>query len=1540
GSDAIQCISLYLVEQEVIVDGQAFQKMDNLKMLIFDGYFGFGLESNVFLASSLVTLPDTLKILYWKGFPQRSLPLNFCPENLVRLEMPDCHLEQLWEEDQVFQSLPKLKRLNLSSSHKLKRIQDLSLSPNIEEIILSGCVKLKEVYSSTFLSELSCLCLEFCWDLRSVNIPSNILSRSPGCILFTNCDNLEMFSTGQTQICYSPPSLSLIAPIFPHVKLARQLQRGHSIEEHSSTSENPSGSYYSRIFSITFDRYWEADEENEVTNNNIYAYDEMTIQFTGEEPLNFLIFKELCFIDLSNCSSLTIFPFNLSEMKFLKKLCLGGCSKLQNFPEIEDTMEDLEVLILERTAIEALPSSLWRLVGLQELSLSGCWNLEIIPSSIGSLTRLRKLDLTYCESLQTFPSTIFKLKLRKLDLCGCLRLRTFPEITEQAQTFSHINLTETAIKDLPSSFGNLVNLRSLQLNKCMDLESLPNSIVNLKLLFKLDCSGCAKLTEIPAHIDCLWSLMELSLSESGIVNLPESIAHLSSLKSLDLSGCKNLECIPQIPPFLKQLVALDCTSIRRVMSNGNRLYSAEGVFKFHLTNAQRLDSGARANIEEDARLRMTDDAYKSVFFCFPGSAVPHWFPFRSEGSSVTINEDLSFCSDDRLIGFALCVVFGLLDANDINGRHGSFSYSLKLEYDNNDTQIISNNDVLINYFNWNGKERVVNQDHTFMWKFDLESLRTSGMNLGLCDARSFNFEISPLDSRDYRLRNGLLSRSSGNWSSVGECGLLPGSDAIQCILLDENEMEEVEVHPNTFEMMNNLRMLMIFPYCWGQIISHVVVRESFLVSLPDTLKILCWNNFPQRSLPSNLCLQNLVRLEMPNCRLEQLWERDQNLPKLKRLNLSNSRKLTRIPDLSLSPNIKEIILSYCERLIQVHSSRFLSKLSCLLLNGCYGLKSVTIPSNILTRSPGFILLSDCHQLEMFQTCEIQSRPFSLLSSIWERPSYRFGDSMPFTRLDPSEIFSITFDRYEEEEKEVINNHIYLQCDEVLTKLRKGVPLNFQSLKKFCFLDVSNCSSLSTFPCDLSETKFLKQLCLRGCSKLENFPEIEDTVEGLAVLILDGTAIQALPSSLWRLVGLEQLSLRGCKNLEIIPSSIGSLTRLCKLDLTSCQSLQTFPNTIFKLKLRILDFCGCLRLSTFPEITEQAQTFSHINLKETAIKELPSSFGNLVNLRSLLLNKCTDLESLPNSIVNLKCLRKLDCSGCAKLTEIPTHIGRLSSLMEMSLRKSGIVNLPESMAHLSSLKSLDLSDCKKLECIPPIPPFLKQLVALDCPSIRRVIPNSLVRNLSESKEGVFKFHFTNAQQLDSGARANIEEDARLKMTDDAYRCVFFCFPGTAVPHWFPFRGNGPSLSINEDLSFCSDDRLIGFALCVVFELLDTNDIEGRYGSFSYSLKFECDDDGTQIIPNNDVLNNYFKWIHKDRRLDQNHTFVWKFNLEPLRTRGMNLRLCDATSFTFEISPYDYDFQWPNYDSVVNELKSVVKIKECGMCPLYSSGSNVA
>jgi hypothetical protein len=103
-----------------------------------------------------------------------------------------------------------------------------------------------------------------------------------------------------------------------------------------------------------------------------------------------------------------------------------------------------------------------------------------------------------------------------------------------------------------------------------------------------------------------------------------------------------------------------------------------------------------------------------------------------------------------------------------------------------------------------------------------------------------------------------------------------------------------------------------------------------------------------------------------------------------------------------------------------------------------------------------------------------------------------------------------------------------------------------------------------------------------------------------------------------------------------------------------------------------------------------------------------------------------------------------------------NIGSLSSLTKLSLQESSI-----------SLKSLDLSDCKWLECIPELPPHLNQFLEFDCSSINRVVRNSRSKLLSDSKEGTFKFHFTNSQQLDEASWKNIGFEAGIKITYDAY-----------------------------------------------------------------------------------------------------------------------------------------------------------------------------
>ncbi|KAJ4838758.1 hypothetical protein Tsubulata_035631, partial [Turnera subulata] len=91
-------------------------------------------------------LPNTLRLLHWDLYPSLSLPLNFCPDNLVHLKMPWSSLTRLWEGDNVH--LVNLKVCDLSWSEQLIRIMDFSEVPNLEELELRGCSSLVEIPSS------------------------------------------------------------------------------------------------------------------------------------------------------------------------------------------------------------------------------------------------------------------------------------------------------------------------------------------------------------------------------------------------------------------------------------------------------------------------------------------------------------------------------------------------------------------------------------------------------------------------------------------------------------------------------------------------------------------------------------------------------------------------------------------------------------------------------------------------------------------------------------------------------------------------------------------------------------------------------------------------------------------------------------------------------------------------------------------------------------------------------------------------------------------------------------------------------------------------------------------------------------------------------------------------------------------------------------------------------------------------------------------------------------------------------------------------
>lgn len=188
-----------------------------------------------------------------------------------------------------------------------------------------------------------------------------------------------------------------------------------------------------------------------------------------------------------------------------------------------------------------------------------------------------------------------------------------------------------------------------------------------------------------------------------------------------------------------------------------------------------------------------------------------------------------------------------------------------------------------------------------------------------------------------------------------------------------------------------------------------------------------------------------------------------------------------------------------------------------------------------------------------------------------------------------------------------------------------------------------------------------------------------------------------------------------------------------------------------------------------------------------------------------------------------------------------------------------------------------------------------------------MPNSRLELPSDSKDGTFKFHFINSQELDATACSNIGAEALFRITENAYRSVFFCFPGSALPCWFPYRCQGHSITVKKDsLNWWNENKVIGFALCVVLRRVDIDD--KRRCGFRYRLTFESEG-GTHILPNHDELINQFYWKGEQRYFVHDHTFIWKYNLD---FSTIHNKLFHAHNFTIEINNHD---DHPNLISTV-------------------------
>ncbi|PPD93035.1 hypothetical protein GOBAR_DD10067 [Gossypium barbadense] len=459
----------------------------------------------------------------------------------------------------------------------------------------------------------------------------------------------------------------------------------------------------------------------------------------------------------------------------------------------------------------------------------------------------------------------------------------------------------------------------------------------------------------------------------------------------------------------------------------------------------------------------------------------------------------------------------------------------------------------------------------------------------------------------------------------------------------------------------------------------------------------------------------------------------QDLVNLKIIRLDGSQNLVRIPDPSSATNLEKIDLWGCSNLRELPSSlQHLEKLSFLNFRSCKNLRS--LPSFYKDTSLTELDIRGCSNLysfpEIMDTME-SLRHLYLSGTQLRLKNYKklvcLSDS--FYKLKSLKRFYLKGCSRLETFPEIIDNMEMLRELDLKGSDLKELPSSIDNLISLVDLKLKNCKNLICLPDSFYKLKSLKIFCLEGCSRLETFPEIMDTMERLRRLDLDQTALKELPSSIDNLIGLEELVLNNCENLVCLPDNFYKLKSLKRLTLQDCSRLEIFPEiletmerlrdldlsvrTLMELPSSIGNLIGLEDLSlnnyenlvclpdsfyklkslkrfTLQEILETMEMLTDLDLSGTTLKELPTSIENLIGLKYLILDKCCSrLEIFPEILETMERLRELDLSGMA-LKELPPLIGNLIGLVKLILDNcENLVCLPNSFCKLKFLEKLDL-----------------------------------------------------------------------------------------------------------------------------------------------------------------------------------------------------------------------------------------------------------
>ncbi|KAG7944409.1 hypothetical protein I3843_15G100400 [Carya illinoinensis] len=362
-----------------------------------------------------------------------------------------------------------------------------------------------------------------------------------------------------------------------------------------------------------------------------------------------------------------------------------------------------------------------------------------------------------------------------------------------------------------------------------------------------------------------------------------------------------------------------------------------------------------------------------------------------------------------------------------------------------------------------------------------------------------------------------------------------GTNKVVGMIIEMPRGEEViRLNSEAFVQMKRLRLL----------INRNASFSSGPNYLSNELRVLDWFEYPQQSLPPNFHGNKLIIFKMRGGFIREL-----SFIKFKNMTIMEFSKcnfLTKVPNVSSIPNLKELTARWCRSLVEVHDS--VGSLEYLRILNFFECSNLEIfPACLKLRSLHELNLNNCSSLRSCPeiVCEMKYlTTLSLSGTAVEELPLSIGS---LARLDSLYLVkkmgyggqSILTIGSKTMEDEISSNEEHLQEFAPSTNSSNGSSalqvLNHQN----CFQSKSNFVPISSvFTMFNSSTT-------------------------LTYLNLSGSEFVSLPMSIKGFVALIELTLIRCEKLEEI---LELPPNIIAVDATGCKSLERFPEVS-----RILEF---------------------------------------------------------------------------------------------------------------------------------------------------------------------------------------------------------------------------------------------------------------------------------------------------------------------------------------------------------------------------------